>query len=147
MTQGSWGIWRGGCGLSCSTWIYKELTGWRVIVPLSVASLLTGLVQSLGTPWGLFRHYWVLAKLLIASLATVVLLMHMQLISYMARVTAERVFAVGELRQLRLQLLADAGGALLVLLTATALSVYKPRGLTRYGWRVQREQRSTSGRT
>jgi hypothetical protein len=45
-----------------------ELTGWFVLVPLSLASLLTGLVQSLGTTWGLFRHYWVLFKLLITSL-------------------------------------------------------------------------------
>ena len=36
---------------------------WYVLVPLAVASLLTGLTSSLGTPWGLFRHYWVLFKL------------------------------------------------------------------------------------
>jgi hypothetical protein len=30
-----------------------------VIIPLAFASLLTGLIQSLGTPWGLFRRYWV----------------------------------------------------------------------------------------
>ena len=60
-----------------------ELTGWFVIVPLSLASLLTGLVMSLGTRWGLFRHYWVLAKLLINVFATIVLLGHMQAVSRM----------------------------------------------------------------
>jgi hypothetical protein len=40
-----------------------ELTTWIVIVPLSLAALLTGVVQSLGTPWGLFRHRWIVAKL------------------------------------------------------------------------------------
>jgi hypothetical protein len=35
-----------------------------------------------------------------------------------------------------------AGAALVLLLVATTLSVYKPRGLTRYGWRKQREQRA-----
>ena len=35
-----------------------ELTGWYVLIPLSFASLATGLIQSLGTKWGLFRHYW-----------------------------------------------------------------------------------------
>ena len=44
------------------------------LVPLAFASLLTGLIMSLGTPWGLFRHYWVLAKLLLTVLATLVLL-------------------------------------------------------------------------
>jgi hypothetical protein len=56
---------------------------WFVLVPLSLASLLTGLVQSLGTPWGLFRHYWVLFKLLINVLATIVLLMYMQTLTYL----------------------------------------------------------------
>src|ERR1700730_18219028 len=45
-----------------------------VIVPLTFASLLTGLIQSLGTPVGLFRHYWVLVKLLLTAFAAVVLL-------------------------------------------------------------------------
>ena len=43
------------------------LIGWFVIVPASLASLLTGLVQSLGTEWGLFRHYWVSAKFLLTN--------------------------------------------------------------------------------
>jgi len=34
--------------------------------------------------------------------------------------------------------------ALLVLLVATVLAVYKPRGMTRYGWRKQHEQRAVS---
>jgi hypothetical protein len=42
---------------------------WSVLVPLSLGSLLTGLVLSLGTTWGLLRHYWVLIKLLITGLA------------------------------------------------------------------------------
>jgi hypothetical protein len=33
-------------------------------------------------------------------------------------------------------------GGLLVLLVVLALNVYKPRGLTRYGWRKQREERA-----
>jgi len=37
-----------------AAWIAMEVTGWFVIVPLALAALLTGLVMSLGTPWGLF---------------------------------------------------------------------------------------------
>src|SRR5712664_2246197 len=48
-----------------------------VIVPLALAALLTGLIQSLGTPWGLFRHWWVLMKLLLTVFAIVVLLVKM----------------------------------------------------------------------
>ena len=50
-----------------------------VLVPLAFASLLTGIVQSLGTTWGLFRHYWVLFKLLITVLVTIVLLSYMDI--------------------------------------------------------------------
>lgn len=39
-----------------AVYLAMNLIGWSVIVPLSLASLLTGVVQSLGTPWGLFRH-------------------------------------------------------------------------------------------
>ena len=49
-------------------YLAMEVTGWYVIVPLCLASLVTGLVVSLGTAWGLFRHYWVLAKFLITCL-------------------------------------------------------------------------------
>lgn len=124
-----------------AAYLAMGLTGWFVILPLSLASLLTGLIQSLGTTWGLFRHYWILVKFLMTILATIVLLVHMQPISHMAGVAAERTLSSAELRGLRIQLVADAGAALLVLLVATTLSVYKPRGMTRYGWRKQHELR------
>jgi hypothetical protein len=125
-----------------AAYLATELITWFVIVPLSLASLLTGLVQSLGTTWGLFRHYWVLAKLLLTILATIILLLHTQPISYLAGVAAEMTLSSADLRGLRIQLVADAGAALLVLLITTTLSVYKPRGMTRYGWRKQHEQRT-----
>ncbi|MCA1611082.1 MAG: hypothetical protein ABR610_08630 [Thermoanaerobaculia bacterium] len=118
-----------------AAYLAMELIGWLVIVPLSVASLLTGLIQALGTTWGLFRHYWVLIKLLITILATVLLVVHMRPTSYVAGVAARMTLSGADLRGLRIQLVADAGAALLVLLVATTLSVYKPRGLTRYGRR------------
>lgn len=127
-----------------AAYIAMELTGWFVIVPLSLASLLTGFVLSLGTRWGLFRHYWVLAKLLITVFAIVILLVHMQPISYIAGVARETALSGEELRGLRIQLVADAGAALLALLAATALAVYKPRGVTRYGWRKEHERRPAS---
>src|SRR5437773_12434586 len=67
-----------------AAYLAMDLTGWFVIVPLSFASLLTGLIQALGTKWGLFRHYWVLAKLLINVFANIVLLMYMPTLSYLA---------------------------------------------------------------
>ena len=123
-----------------AAYLAMELIGWCVIVPLSFASPLTGLVQSLGTPWGLFRHYWVLIKFLITIPATLLLLLHMRPVGHLARVVAATTVSRGDLAGLRIQLLADAGAALVVLLVATTLSVYKPRGMTPYGRRKMLEE-------
>jgi hypothetical protein len=119
-----------------AAYLAMEMTAWFVIVPLSFASPLTGIIQSLGTTWGLFRHYWVLIKFLITIPCTLVLLLHIQPIGRLGRVAAETVLSSGDLTRLRIQLVADAGAALLVLLVATTLSVYKPQGMTRYGARA-----------
>ena len=112
-----------------------ELIAWSVIVPLCFASLLTGIVQSLGTAWGLFRHYWVVIKLLITVISTLILLVHMQPIGHMAAVATERALAPDDLRPLRIQLTVDALAAMVALVVATVLAVYKPKGLTPYGRR------------
>lgn len=70
-------------------YLVMEPAAWYVLVPLAFASLLTGIVQSLGTPWGLFRHYWVLFKLLINVVATGVLLIYTGTFRSMARMAAD----------------------------------------------------------
>ena len=125
-----------------AVYLVMDLTAWYVIVPLCLASLLTGLVSSLGTTWGLLRHYWVLLKILITIPSSLLLLVHLQPIGYMAAVAAKTPLSSADLHGLKIQLVVEAGAALLVLLVATALSVYKPKGLTRYGWRKQQEQRA-----
>ena len=107
-----------------------ELIAWTVIVPLAFASLLTGLIQSL-TVWGLFQHYRVLAKLMLTVLVLIVLLLQMGLIGSVARTAAETALSATDLREERMSLVAHAGGGLLVLLLPMALSIYKPRGMTR----------------
>jgi hypothetical protein len=125
-----------------AAYVVMDLIGWFVIVPLCLASLVTGLVSSLGTTWGLFRQYWVLLKLLMTIPSTLLLLVHMPPISYIAGVAAETALSSADLHGLRIQMVVEASVALLVLLVATALSVYKPKGMTRYGWRKQHEQRA-----
>lgn len=118
-----------------------------VLVPLAFASLLTGLVQSLGTKWGFFRHYWVLFKLLINVFATIVLLLYVQTLSSLADVAAETTLSGDDLGVLRSASPAlHAGAALLLLLVATTLAVFKPPGLTPYGQRKQHEQRMATQR-
>jgi hypothetical protein len=124
-----------------AAYIAMGLTARFVIVPLSfVPLLLTGPILSLGTPWGLFRHYWIIVKLLINILSTIILLVHMQPINYLSRVAAEGTLSSAD-RGVQIQLVVAAAAGLLALLVATALAVYKPRGMTPYGWRKQYEER------
>ncbi len=124
-----------------AAWIAMELTGWSAIVPLALGSLLTGLIMALGTPWGLFRHYWVLITFVLTVFSTAVLLLHMPTVSSLADVAREADGAA--LGGLGGDLL-HPGVGLLVLLVITVLNMYKPRGLTPYGWRKQREQGTVS---
>jgi hypothetical protein len=125
-----------------AVYLAAEPLTWFVIVPLAVASLVTGLVQSLGTKWGLFRHYWVLFKLLINVAATIVLLLYTQTVDSFAAVAADSSARLGELRGPTFVL--HSGAALLLLLAATVLAVYKPRGMTPYGRRKQRASRAVA---
>lgn len=118
-----------------AAWVAMELTGWFVIVPLALAALLTGLVMSLGTPWGLFRHYWVLISLVLTVIAVIILVLHMPTVSVLASVAREADSP--HLGGLGGDLF-HAGGGLLVLLAIAVLNVYKPRGMTPYGWRKLR---------
>lgn len=71
-------------------------------------------------------------KLLITVLGAIILLVHKQPIGILAGVARERTLSGADLRELRIQLVANAGAALLVLLVITTLAVYKPQGLTPY---------------
>ena len=121
-------------------WVAMELTGWYVIVPLALASLVTGLIMALGTRWGLFRHYWVLISLVLTVLAVVFLVLHMPTVSSMtdlARV-AQDAAALDELGGD----LFHSGIGLALLLVIQVLNVFKPRGMTRYGRRKQSERQA-----
>lgn len=116
-----------------AAYLAMEQIGWFVIVPLCLASLLTGLVQSLGTEWGLFRHYWVIAKLILALISTLILMTHMPVVSRVARMAAEKTLPIASPAVMRIQLIVHAAGGLLVLIAITALSVFKPWGRTPFG--------------
>lgn len=116
-------------------YLVMEPAAWYVLVPLAVGTLIIGVIQSLGSRWGLFRHYWVIFKLLIVIVATIVLLNYMSTFALLADTAASGadLAAVRSSSPLLHGVL-----ALLALLTAAVLSVYKPRGMTAYGQRKQR---------
>lgn len=113
-----------------AVYLVMEPAAWGALVPLAAASLVTGLIQSLGGKWGVLRHYWVLFKLLINIGALVILLMYTQTLGYLAEVAASGV----DLDGLRSPSVAvHAVLALVFLLCATVLAVYKPKGQIRNG--------------
>lgn len=124
-----------------AAWIAMEVTGWFAIVPLAIVSLLTGIVMALGTPWGLFRHYWVLISFVLTIISTGILLLHMPTVSSLADRAREADGA--NLDQLGGDLFHPALG-LVVLLVIMVLNVYKPRGLTSHGRRMRDERRTVS---
>ena len=121
-------------GMVRMAWSAMEIIGWWAIVPLALGSLLTGVVVAVTTPWGLFRHYWVLISLLLTIFCTVVLIAHMPDVSVATQMLQDPAMQMhgsgrGDLLH--------AGGGLAILLVIATLNVFKPRGLTPYGWRVQ----------
>jgi uncharacterized membrane protein len=123
-----------------AAWIAMGLVASWAILPLAIASLLTGLVMSLGTKWGLFRHWWVLISFLLTVVATIVLLSEMRVITASAGVASDPSTSIDQLLALPTTLPHSLGG-LLVLLVVQVLNVYKPQGVTPYGWRKQQEER------
>lgn len=107
-----------------------------VIAPLAFVSVLVGVLNALGTTWGLFRHWWVVVKLVLTLVATGVLMLQIPGIRSMAG-SARSGAALGELPGT----LPHSIGGLVVLVVVTMLSTYKPRGLTRYGWHRQQAER------
>lgn len=113
-----------------AAWLGMTLIGWYVVVPLALLAWLTGLVMSLGTPWGLLRHHWVIFALVLTTLALVVLLLHMPSVS----ATANLAQAAAAPAALGGDVVHPALG-IVVLVAVAVLNIVKPRGLTRYGRR------------
>lgn len=129
-----------------AAYIAMDMITRLVIVPFVFGSLTSGLVQSLGTQWGLFRHYWVLVKLLLTAFVALVLLLQLKPIAYVADFANATTFTRSTLWEARISLAVHASGGLLVLLLTAALSVFKPKGMTSYGLRRQRERRGDGRR-
>jgi hypothetical protein len=120
-----------------AAYLAMDVISWCVILPCSIGAVVTGVIQSLGTQWGLFTHYWVTVKFLLTIAATLLLILHMNPISYAAQLAANIPPQNEELRTVGKQLLFDAVAALVLLLTIITISVYKPWGKIQYARKQQ----------
>jgi len=126
-------------------YLSMDLISRFVIIPLCFAALVTGLLQELGTPWGLFRYYWIVMKFGLAVFATIALLIHQFAVMAVAakRVSGAAAGALfsADLDALKTELVRAPSLSILLLLVVTTLGVYKPWGLTRYGRRKRQERK------
>ena len=121
-----------------SSYLLMASIGWYVLVPMCIASLVTGLIMSLGTQWGLIRHYWVVVKFVITVVAALILFMYTQTLDEITQLARNTSLSIEALRNP--SPVVHSVAALLALLVNTALSIFKPRGLTAYG-RMKLQQR------
>ena len=122
-----------------AAYIAIGLFGGIFVVPASIGTLVTGVLLSVGTPWGLFRHYWIVAKFVVtvALVAGGIFVLNQKLQEAAARVSGVPINTLtsADVGTLRFQIIAAVSVALLLLVTATTLSVYKPWGKTWFGQR------------
>jgi hypothetical protein len=115
------------------------LFGRIFIVPVSIGALVTGVLLSIGTSWGLLRHYWVLIKFVLTVALTLggILVLNQRLQEMAIQVSRIPVDALtsADVSTLRFQIVVAVSVALLLLITAITLSAYKPWGRTRFGQR------------
>jgi hypothetical protein len=124
-------------------WVGMDMIASLALVPMAIGSLLSGISISLGTKWGLFRHWWVSISLALTAVATGVLAVEVGVIARAAEHARDPMTSSAEVLAIPSTLPHSVGG-LLVLLVIHVLNVYKPAGLTRYGWRKQRDERTAA---
>lgn len=111
-----------------------------VILPLAFASLGSGLASALGSSWGLVRHRWVLAKLVLTSVALGVLLKETPLVLELGRAALADTWWQDAFLDARRGMVLHAAGGMAFLLANLVLSVFKPKGLTRWGRKAEMAQ-------
>jgi len=122
--------------ISRAAYLSMAVVGRGALLPLSVGALVSGIIQSLGTKWGLLRHYWVLVKFVLTLFAAAALFVHQATaISEVARLATSAsadLLQSRRLHDLGVQLRADSALALVVLLIIAAIAIYKPWGVVGY---------------
>lgn len=116
-----------------------ELFDMTILPWSSIGAILSGIAVSLTSKWGLVRHYWIIAKLVIAIaiIGSAFGLLHRWVVSAAERsaqlaTVGEDISGVGELG---VWLVTGFGTAVFFVVVATVLSVYKPWGKTRFAER------------
>jgi hypothetical protein len=129
-----------------ATLVVSGFNAIRIIVPvavppLSLGILVTGLILGWGTPWGLVRHWWVLVKLILSLIMTVLVFLSLVPAASSIPVLSATPMSADAVRaglgSLPTQLMFPPIVSFLMLGVATILSIFKP-------WRRTPWSRETS---
>ncbi|MEV7090372.1 DUF2269 domain-containing protein [Streptomyces sp. NPDC093085] len=107
----------------------RVFTDW-LMVPIGLTTFISGLVLSLGTPWGLARRHWVWIKFWLT-------LVTLTATTFALRPSVHEAAALGEPNS---SLIAAPIVSSTAYLFMTAISVLKPWGLTRRGRRLKAQE-------
>lgn len=120
-----------------ASYLAMELLIGTALIPLALGALLTGILLGIGTQWGLTRYYWVLTKLMliIVAITALVFLLRPRITRVatevlhvpLANLLAMEIGAAG------IAVIIGPSVAVLILITAAILGIYKPWGQIRSG--------------
>lgn len=131
-----WAGSRGSDGLATGAYLAMQLFVDWLIIPLALTTLASGLVLSLGTPWGLARYRWVITKFWLTLAATIATGLALR-----AEVGhAAQAAAAGRPLPPGVDLVVPPSVALTLYVFVTTISILKPWGLTARGrrWRAEK---------
>lgn len=131
-------------GLRLACYELMHLFDEAVNIPLGMSMLVTGLVVSLRTKWGLLRHRWVLTKFAASTLILILapLLSVPRLLSCIDQL---RVRA--DPGSTPLEIIANSAAIVAALTAMTTISIFKPWGRTRWAARTPRSSEPEPGRS
>ena len=113
---------------------YRSLGILRGVIPPAAGGVVvTGVILALGTPWGLFKHSWVVVKLALAVAAfpVSILVVFPAVRLAIAATSPAAPLTAPDLGSAPLLLIAASGAIVLMLGAATVIAVYKPWGAIR----------------
>lgn len=126
LTLGATALLTEDAALSRAAYLGMDVVGGTLLIPIALSALVTGVLLALGGRWGLVRHWWVLAKFGITTVAGTLTI-------FALRPSLDEAARAGaDLAELRVNLVVAPTVAFCLYATATVLSVVKPWGRARW---------------
>ena len=106
--------------------------GGTLIIPVSVAALVTGIALAAGTRWGLVKYRWVLVSLLLTTpMTAAVIFAQLPLLQDAAHAAATHTSVAAAIGGKRFSVIIAASAEMVVLITVAVINTVKPWGRTR----------------